>query len=74
MDAVKYLEERKRMCGSYNNMCAGCGFGKVPQCNDAEDYNTEEAVAIVEKMVSRTSGEDTAERVFEAVPECRCAK
>lgn len=49
MDAVKYLEERKRMCGSYNNMCVGCGFGKVPQCNNVEDYNPEEAVAIVEK-------------------------
>ena len=49
MDAVKYLEERKRMCGSYNNMCVGCGFGQVPKCNNTEDYNPEEAVAIVEK-------------------------
>lgn len=49
MDAVKYLEERKRMCGSYNNMCVGCGFGQVPKCNNTEDYNPEKAVAIVEK-------------------------
>lgn len=49
MDAVKYLEERKRMCASYNNMCIGCGFGQVPKCNNTEDYNPEEAVAIVEK-------------------------
>lgn len=49
MDAVKYLEERKRMCGSYTNMCDGCGFGKAPKCNNTEDYNPEKAVAIVEK-------------------------
>lgn len=49
MDAVKYLKERKRMCDSYNNMCDGCGFGKVPKCNRAEEDNTEKAVEIVEK-------------------------
>lgn len=49
MDAVKYLKERNRMCDSYNNMCDGCGFGKVPKCNRTEDDNPEKAVEIVEK-------------------------
>lgn len=49
MDAVKYLKERKRMCDSYNNMCDGCGFGKVPKCNHTEEDNPEKAVEIVEK-------------------------
>lgn len=49
MDAVKYLEERKRMCASYNNMCIGCGFGQSPKCINTEDYNPKEALAIVEK-------------------------
>ena len=49
MDAVKYLKERNRMCDSYNNMCDGCGFGKVPKGNRAEDDNPEKAVEIVEK-------------------------
>ena len=49
MDAVKYLKERKRMCNSYNNMCDGCGFGKVPECDHTEDDNPEKAVEIVEK-------------------------
>ena len=49
MDAVKYLKERERMCNSYNNMCDGCGFGKVPKCNRTEEDNPEKAVAIVEK-------------------------
>ena len=49
MDAVKYLKERNRMCDSYNNMCDGCGFGKVPKCNHTEEDNPEKAVEIVEK-------------------------
>lgn len=49
MDAVKYLKERKRMCDSYNNMCDGCGFGKIPKCNHTEEDNPEKAVEIVEK-------------------------
>ena len=44
MDAVKYLKERERMCNSYNNMCDGCGFGKVPKCNHTEQDNPEKAV------------------------------
>lgn len=52
MDAVKYLKERKRMCNSYNNMCDGCGFGKVPKCNNTEEDNPEKAVEIVEKWSS----------------------
>lgn len=49
MDAVKYLKEKERMCDSYNNMCDGCGFGKIPKCNRTEEDNPEKAVAIVEK-------------------------
>lgn len=49
MDAVKYLKERERMCNSYNNMCDGCGFGKVPKCNRTEEDNPEKAVEIVER-------------------------
>lgn len=49
MDAVKYLKEKKRMCNSYNAMCDGCGFGKLPNCNNIEDNDPEKSVAIVEK-------------------------
>ena len=49
MDAVKYLKEKERMCHSYNNMCDGCGFGKVPKCNRTEEDNPEKAVDIVER-------------------------
>lgn len=49
MDAIKYLKEKKRMCNSYNAMCDGCGFGKLPNCNNIEDNDPEKSVAIVGK-------------------------
>ena len=68
MDAVKYLKERKRMCDSYNNMCDGCGFGKVPKCNRTEDDNPEKAVAIVEKWSDEHPKKTRQSELLKAFP------
>lgn len=68
MDAVKYLKERERMCDSYNNMCDGCGFGKVPQCNLTEKDNPEKAVEIVEKWSSEHPAKTRQSELLKAFP------
>lgn len=68
MDAVRYLKERKRMCDSYSNMCNGCGFGKVPQCDQTEDDNPEKAVAIVEKWSAEHPAKTRQSELLKAFP------
>lgn len=53
MDAVKYLRERERMCGSYID-CIGCPLDNIGCALDnqrvrIEESYPEKAVAIVEK-------------------------
>lgn len=54
MDAVKFIEERNRMCEFYYDR-KGCCTGECPaydiQCNDLEDLsaNAKELVSIVEE-------------------------
>ena len=68
MDAVKYLKERERMCDSYNNMCDGCGFGKVSKCNRPEEDNPEKAVEIVEKWSSEHPAKTRQSELLKAFP------
>ena len=53
MDAVKFFEERERMCDSFNGNCAGCEINKYLYggmgCDAYVRHHPEEAVAIVEK-------------------------
>lgn len=69
MDAVKYLKERERMCNSYNNMCDGCGFGKVPKCNHTEDDNPEKAVEIVEKWSKEHPRKTRQSEILKIIPD-----
>ena len=68
MDAVKYLKERERMCDSYNNMCDGCGFGKVSKGNRIEEDNPEKAVEIVEKWSSEHPAKTRQSELLKAFP------
>lgn len=69
MDAVKYLKERERMCDSYNHMCDGCGFGKVPKCNSTEKDNPEKAVEIVEKWSSEHPAKTRQSEILKIIPD-----
>lgn len=75
MDAVKYIEERERMCGTFRN-CDGCPIWKScdPTAEDAKDV-----VAAVEKWSREhpvvTNGQKivelmTGERCIERTPYC----
>ena len=74
MDAVKYLKDRGRMCDSYNNMCDGCGFGKVPKCNRTEEDNPEKAVEIVEKWSAEHPIKTRQSEFLKIYPDARIAK
>lgn len=69
MDAVKYLKERERMCNSYNNMCDGCGFGKVTKCNRTEEDNPEKAVEIVEKWSKEHPAKTRQSEILKIIPD-----
>ena len=69
MDAVKYLKEREIMCDSYNKMCDGCGFGKVPKCNRTEEDNPEKAVEIVEKWSSNHPAKTRQSEILKIIPD-----
>ena len=56
MDAIKFIEERNRMCESFGNRCTGCPASNA--CNDNPCFcavaqestmDTTDQIAIVEK-------------------------
>lgn len=51
MDAVKFIEERNRMCESFGAGCIGCPAYNEPRCvvSSASTLDAKEQVAIVEK-------------------------
>ena len=53
MDAVKFIEDRERMCDSFNGRCVGCEINKRLHgkiwCDAYIKQHPVEAVAIVEK-------------------------
>ena len=53
MDAVEYLKEYERMCGSFRKGCGGCGIYELRRggegCQSIIKRHPEEAVAIVER-------------------------
>lgn len=52
MDAVRFIEERERMCDSFNGRCTGCEINKRLHGKICDAYIRQhpvEAVAIVEK-------------------------
>lgn len=55
MDAVKFINGRERMCGSFNGRCTGCGIAaRLDQhetCHDYVRWHPAEAVEIVERWV-----------------------
>lgn len=74
MDAVKFIEERKRMCESFNY---GCGCQMCPACDNdlccavsvMSTLDAKEQVAIVEKW-SKENPRKTRQSVFlEQYPE-----
>ena len=64
MDALEFLKEQKRMCGSYNG-CVGCPFEKshcvISHVTSDEDY--ERIVAAVEQW-SKEHPRKTRQSVF----------
>lgn len=78
MDAVKFIEERDRMCNFYYGIEKGHCSNKCParniQCLDLDNLNTdaEELVALVEAW-SAAHPRKTREDVFlEQYPEAKC--
>ena len=72
MDALEFLKERKRMCGSYNG-CVGCPFEKslcvISHVTSDEDY--ERIIATVEQW-SNEHPRKTRQSVFlEQYPEAQ---
>jgi hypothetical protein len=50
MDAVKYLQERERMCEIFeNNCCCNCPLGEGVACVELESNNPEVVVGLVEE-------------------------
>lgn len=34
MDAIKFIEERKRMCKTFNSECNGCPYSDFEKCEE----------------------------------------
>ena len=71
MDAVKFVNERKRMCNHSScvlNLSKECPFAKVKGafiCSDWVQSHPEEAVAIVEKWSKEHPGKTNRDKFFE---------
>ena len=67
MDAVKFLEERKRMCNSFSPDCEGCRVDEakpvMSECCQWVFENPERAVKIVEEWAA-THPRKTRQSVF----------
>lgn len=71
MDAVKFLEERNRMCDNYNN-CVGCPMNDKPFCypNDIiTNDERKELVNAVEKWSCEHPMVTNGMKVLEMIPE-----
>lgn len=70
MDAVKFIEERNRMCDFYKGKCTGCPLVGKP-CNGFRNLDVENTVAEVEAW-SAAHPRKTRQSVFlEQYPEAR---
>lgn len=72
MDAIKFLEERKRMCYSFGGFsCEGCPIyrnaGEMG-CATFRSYYPEQAVAIVEKWSAEHPQKTRKDDFFEKFP------
>lgn len=70
MDAVKFIEERNRMCESFCDGCKGCPAFNEPRCMvSSAKLDAKEQIAIVEKW-SKEHPRKTRQDVFlEQYPE-----
>lgn len=76
MDAVKFIEERNRMCESFGAGCKGCPAYNGPRCmvGSASTLDAKEQVAIVEEW-SAAHPRKTRQSVFlEQWPEAEIDK
>lgn len=75
MDAVKFFEERERMCDSFNGNCKGCEINKHRSsdtwCDTYVKYHPEEAVAIVEKWSKEHPRKTRQDKFLELFPDAR---
>lgn len=70
MDAVKFLEERNRMCDNYNLCADGCPLHKI--CDFSLGYFREmvrEMVAAVEKWSEEHPVVTNGMKIWELIPE-----
>lgn len=65
MDAIKFIEERNRMCESFGAGCIGCPAYNESRCvvSSASTLDAKEQVAIVEKW-SKENPRKTRQSVF----------
>ena len=75
MDAVKFIEERKRMC--YGHPCAGCPLFAVhrleylPDCNEWCMDHPKESVAVVEKWAEEHPRKTRQSKFLERWPDVK---
>lgn len=78
MDAVKFIEERKRMC--YGHPCAGCPLFAVhrleylPDCNEWCMDHPKESVAVVEKWTEDHPRKTRQSEFLKQYPEASISK
>ena len=72
MDAVKFFEERDRMCKSFGGDCTGCDIYKVTMsnlsCNAFIFTRPREMVAIVERWAKEHPRKTRQEKFLEMFP------
>ena len=66
MEAVFFLEEKKRMCDSFKDSCKECGLEK--NCLELYSMTEEEIVAVVEKWSKEHPVKTNGMVLFENFP------
>ena len=76
MNAIEYLKEWNRMCGSHINGCRKCPISAVNNgtnklCGDFQKYDPEKAVEIVEKWSKENPPKTILQDFLEKHPNAR---
>lgn len=71
MDAIKFIEERNRMCESFGTGCIGCPAYDESRCvvSSASTLDAKEQVAIVEKWSAEHPRKTRQDVFLEQCPE-----
>lgn len=70
MDALKYLEDKKKICESVGGYCTLCPLFKARHlsCEEFEETYPEEIIGLVEEYINRPKNTNGSE-ILKALPE-----